>query len=154
MLGNYKKTRQQTEGLRETILVCCMKDYVKPSIRENNPDHIIFHVGTNDVPSEKTPQVIAKPIVDLAKSVANDNLQVTVSSIVPRNDQWSKKVYEVNKVLLNLCKDVNIPFISHSAIDTKRNLNNSKLHLNIRGSRKLQKNFLKYFSSSDNVTRN
>ena len=111
--------------------VSCLKDYVKPSIRENNPDHIILHVGTNDVLSEKIPQVIAQSIVDLAKTVANDNFQVTVSSIVPRNDQWSKKVYEVNKVLLNLCKDVNIPFISHSAIDAKRNINNSKLHLNI-----------------------
>ena len=66
--------------------VSCMKDYVKPSIRENNPGHI-FHIGTNSVPPEKTPQVIAQSIVDLAKSVANDNLQVTVSSIVPRNDQ-------------------------------------------------------------------
>ena len=117
---------------------------VKPSIRENNSDHIIFHVGTHDVPSEKTPQVIAKSIVDLAKNVTNDNLQVTVSSIVPRNDQWSKKVNEVNKVLLNFCKDVNIPFISHGAIDAKKNLNNSKLHLNIRGSRKLQENFVNY----------
>ena len=120
-----------------------MKDYVKPSIRENNPDHIIFHVGTNDVPSEKTPHVTAQSIKDLAKSVTNYNLQVTVSSIVPRNDQWSKKVYEVNKALLNLPKDVNIPFISHSAIDAKRNLNNSKLDLNIRGSKKLQENFVK-----------
>ena len=86
--------------------VSSMKDYMKPSIRENNPDHIIFHVGTNDVPSEKTPQVIAQSIVDLAKNITNNNLQVTVSSIVPRNDQWSKKVNEVNKFLLNLCKDV------------------------------------------------
>ena len=124
--------------------VSCLKDYVKPSIRENNPDHIILHVGTNDVLSEKIPQVIAQSIVDLAKTVANDNFQVTVSSIVPRNDQWSKKVYEVNKALLNLSKDVNIPFISHSAIDAKRNLDNSKLHLNIRGCRKLQENFVKY----------
>ena len=67
--------------------VSCMKDYVKPSIRQNNPDHIIFHVGTNDVPSKKTSQVIAQSTVDLAKSVANDNLQVTFSNIVPRNDQ-------------------------------------------------------------------
>ena len=110
--------------------VSCMKDYMKPSIHENNPDHIIFHVGTNNVPSEKTPQVITQSILDLAKNVTNDNCQVTVSSIVPRNDQWSKN--EVNKVLLNFCKDVNIPFISHSTIDTKRNLNNSKLQLNMR----------------------
>ena len=121
-----------------------MKDYVKPSIRENNLDHIVFHVGSNDVPSQKTPQVIAESIVGLGKSVANDNLQVTVSNNVSRNDQWSKKVYEVNKFLLNLCKDVNITFISQSAIDAKRNLNNSKLHLNIKGSRKLQETFVKY----------
>ena len=91
----------------------------------------IFDVGRIDVPSEKTPHVFAQSIVDLTKTVANDNPQVTVSCIVPRNVQWSKKVYDVNKVLLNLCKDGNIPFISHSGIDAKRNLNNSKLHLNI-----------------------
>ena len=95
------------------LKVSCMRDYVKPSIRENNQDHKIFHVGTNDVPLEKTPQVIAQSIVDLARSVTNDNLQVTVSSIVPRNDRWSEKANEMNKVLLNLCKDENIPFISH-----------------------------------------
>ena len=31
----------------------CMNDYVKPCTRENNPDHIIFHVGTNDILSKK-----------------------------------------------------------------------------------------------------
>ena len=140
-LGNNQKVYvRQVSGSK----VSCMKDYVTPSIRENNPDHITFQVGTNDVPSEKTPQVIAQSTVDLAKNVTNDNLQVTVSSIFPRNNQWSKKVNEVNKVLLNLCKDVNIPFISHSAIDAKKNLNNSKLHLNIRGPRKLQENFVEY----------
>ena len=81
-------------------------------------------MGTNDVPSEKIPQVIAQSIVDLVKTVANDNLQITVSTIVSRNDQWSKKVYDVNEALSNLCKDVNIPFISHSTTDAKRNLNN------------------------------
>ena len=81
--------------------VSCMKDYVKPSILENNPDNILFHVGTNDVPSDKTPQVIAQSVVDLEKTVANDNLQVTVSCIVPPNDQWS---YLVNKVWSKLCK--------------------------------------------------
>ena len=33
--------------------VHCMKDYMKSCSRENNPDHLIFHVGTNDVPSNK-----------------------------------------------------------------------------------------------------
>ena len=42
--------------------VSCMKDYMKPSIHENNPDHIIFHVGANGVPSEKTLQVANRTI--------------------------------------------------------------------------------------------
>ena len=57
----------------------------------------------------------------------------------------------------NLCNDVNIPFIRHSAIDAKRNLNNRKLHLNIRGYRKLLENYVTYlkgFSSWDKVTWN
>ena len=33
--------------------VICMNDYVKQCILENNPNHIIFHVGTNDIPTSK-----------------------------------------------------------------------------------------------------
>ena len=32
--------------------VSCMSDCVKPCLRENNPDHVVLHVGTNDLPSE------------------------------------------------------------------------------------------------------
>ena len=49
--------------------VDCMKDYVKPCIRENNLDHLIFHVGTNDVPSNKKTKCIAESIVSLVKEV-------------------------------------------------------------------------------------
>ena len=31
--------------------VKCMKDYVKPCIRENNPENVILHVGTNELNS-------------------------------------------------------------------------------------------------------
>ena len=82
--GNNRKMRQISDSK-----VSCLKDYVKPSIRENNPDNIMFHVGTNDVPFEKSPHAVAQSIVDLVKNVANDNLQLTVSSIAPRSDQWS-----------------------------------------------------------------
>ena len=41
----------------------CMKDYMKPCIRENVPDHLIFRVGTNDVPSNKKAKCIAESIV-------------------------------------------------------------------------------------------
>ena len=73
-----------------------MNDYVKPCIRENNPDHIIFHVGTNDIPTSKDPLAIAQYIVDLAKSVMNQDGGVTISRFIPWNDQWNNKVSEVN----------------------------------------------------------
>ena len=40
--------------------VKCMKDYVKSCIRENNPEYVILHVGTNELNSELTPEIIAK----------------------------------------------------------------------------------------------
>ena len=79
------------------------------------------------------------------KSVTNENLQVNVFSIVPRNDQWSKNVNEVNKVLLNLCEDANIPFISHTAIDAKKIINNrGYMEVINKGSRNFKENFVKY----------
>lgn len=87
-MRNNIKTWQQTEQtwyVRQFSgsKVTCMKDYIMASVRGNKSDRIIYHVVTNDVRPEKTPQSTAK----LAKSATNDNLQVTVSSIVPENDQ-------------------------------------------------------------------
>ena len=61
--------------------VSYMKDYVKPLIHKNDPDHIIFHAGTNDIPSEKIPQVIAQAVVDLTKS-PNSVLQMKAFVLV------------------------------------------------------------------------
>ena len=63
-----------------------MVDHVKPSIREDTPDNIILHAGTNDLRSEKTSSQIAKAIIELAMSLKIDENLVIVSSIVPRFD--------------------------------------------------------------------
>ena len=52
--------------------VRCMLDHVKPIIRDK-PDHVIFHVGTNDIPSDKDAGDIAKSIVDLVMSAKSPN---------------------------------------------------------------------------------
>ena len=123
----------------------CMNDYVKPCTRENDPDHIIFHVGTNDIPSTKTPECIAQSISDLAKSVLSENCNVSVSNIIPRNDQWNNKVREVTDCSARLCKNENISLIDHSrSIVPRKHLNSGKLHLNVRGTNKLRDNFVKY----------
>ena len=83
--------------------VTCMNDYVKPCICDNNPDHIIFHVGTNDIPTSKDPLAIAQSIVDLAKNVMTQDGSVTISGIILRNDQWNNKFREVNDSLARMC---------------------------------------------------
>ena len=40
--------------------VRCMVDHVKPTLRDDKPDHIILQAGTNDLCTEKTASQIAK----------------------------------------------------------------------------------------------
>ena len=70
---------------------------------------------------------------------------VTISRIIPRNDQWDNEVRKVNDSLTRMRENDNISFIDHSrSIDPRKNLNNSKLHLNIKGSNKLGDTFIRY----------
>ena len=53
-------------------------------------------------------------------------------------------VREVNNSLARMCENDNISFIDHSrSIHSRKNLNNSKSHLNIKGSTKLWDNFVR-----------
>ena len=83
-----------------------MKDYTKPCTREENPDHIILHVGTNDLSSDNSPERVGKSIVDLFQ----DNRKVTISGIIPRNDEWNNKAELVNNHLNEMCTSANILF--------------------------------------------
>ena len=64
----------------------CLKDYFKPSLQENNPNHVSLHVGTNDLVSENIAERIEKSLVDLPKNSVKDRCSVSISSIIPRND--------------------------------------------------------------------
>ena len=61
--------------------VRCMKDYLKPSLREN-PDHFVLHVGTNDLDSDRSPDLMAESIVDVVSSLKTDKHDVTISNII------------------------------------------------------------------------
>ena len=124
-----------------------MKDYIKPCLREENPDHIILHIGTNCLNSDSDSERIAKSIIDLSKGIKTDERSVSISAIVIRNDEWNSKASEVNGFLKSMCSNANIDFISHENINPKRHLNNSRLHLNTKGSSILQGNFLKYINN-------
>ena len=59
-----------------------MKEYAKLCITENEPDHIIVVVGTNNSPSELNAERIAKSIIDLAKNSIKEQF-----TIVPQKDE-------------------------------------------------------------------
>ena len=82
--------------------VRCMKDYLKPSLKEN-PDHFVLHVGTNDLDSDRLPELTAKSIVDVAPSLKTDEHDVTISNIRARNNRLRAKANEVNKCFTELC---------------------------------------------------
>ena len=124
----------------------CMEDYAQPTAREN-PDHILIHVGTNDLPSRRQPDVIAEDIIQLALKLNTNSSDISISNIVTRNDQYKKKASAVNDKLKNLCREKNLHYIDHSnSIDT-RHLNGSKLHLNVKGTKILFSNFVEAISN-------
>ena len=126
----------------------CMHDHVKPTIRDFNPEHIILHVGTNDLNSEKTASQIANSIIELALSLKNETNNIHVSLIVPRQDEFNNKANEVNLRLINMCDARNINCINHSnTIDPEKHLNESHLHLNKYGSINFSKNFASFLCS-------
>ena len=79
--GNCNVYVRPTHGAK----VRCMIDHVKPIIRDK-PDHIIFHVGTNDISSDKDAGDIAKSIVDLTMSAKSLICDVSISNIITIGD--------------------------------------------------------------------
>ena len=117
-------------------------NYVKPTLRDDKPDHIILHTGTNDLRSEKTASQIARSITELTMLLKDNDNSVIVSGIVPRNGNLNNKATEVNNCFSLMCKEQKIPFIAHSEnIDSSKHLNESKLHLNHNGIKVFAENF-------------
>ena len=115
-------------------------------LRDFNLEHIIQHVGTNDLNTDRTASQIAKSTVDLRRSLKTDTNIITVSLIVPRYLNLNNKANELNGRLINMRKERNNPYIDHA--DTiappETQLNESNLHLNRFGILAFAKNFCKY----------
>ena len=122
--------------------VRCMKDHIKPTLRKK-PDHIVLHAGTNDLVSDRPPDLIAKSL-NIASSMKNENHGVTISNIRIRADNFKEKANEVNDYLSKLCMDRNIYLIDHSKTLKTQHLNGSKMHLNRRDAPILQNTVCKF----------
>ena len=129
----------------------CMEDYMKPSLREN-PDHFILHIGTNDLSTERSPELIAKSIVDLVATLKGNSRDVSVSNIIVRGDNsnLNEKGCEVNAHLTEMCKGKKLNLINHSKKIKSNHLNRGKLHLNQKRLKVLGDAFLKEISNAFN----
>lgn len=68
-------------------IVKCNKDYVKPCIRENNPDHVLFHFGTNGLDSKRQSAMTAKSILHAGKSIKINTCTTSISMDSPTERQ-------------------------------------------------------------------
>ena len=68
-----------------------MKGHMKPSMREK-PDHTTLHVGTNNLNSDRPPDLIAKSILRLAITLKNNWQNV---SMIMCNDNFDEKGMEI-----------------------------------------------------------
>ena len=124
-----------------------MQDYVTPTIREN-PNHIILHIGTNDLTTNILTEKVSESIIDLASSLKLSSCSVAISDITVRNDRYRRKVAQENMHLKTLCIERNFELISYKNIITEKDLNESKLHLNKIGTPILSN---KFYLISDSI---
>ena len=118
-----------------------MVDHIKLVIRDK-PDHVIFHAGTNDIPSDKDPGNIAKSIVDLTISPKSPTCDVSIYNIITRKDKHQHKAQEVNNHLKEMCTNKNINLIDQNKNLKKQHLKKSRLHLTKRGTNILSTTFV------------
>ena len=126
-----------------------MEYYITPTKRDFDPGIYILHVGTNDLTLDDTPEEINEHIINIATSLKTENNTVVISNVALRGDSKKEKAEAVNKLLVDICEQKEIPLIDHGNISMKRHLNKGRLHLNAHGKSVLVKNlrnFLKNFN--------
>ena len=109
------------------------------------PSHVILHCGTNNLPTDD-PNVCIKKLEDLCSRVQGKfpNAQIGVSTITCRKDlQLANKIEEVNNKIKDMCSRNGYNTILHNNIN-ETCLNNSKLHLNAKGTALLAVGFIKF----------
>ena len=85
----------------------------------------------NDLNSERTATQIARSIIELALSLKSKDNKISVSLIVPKNDNINNKANEVNCPLIHMCAEQNIPYIDNTnSIQPENHLYESNLHFN------------------------
>ena len=110
-----------------------------------NPDHIIIHVGTNDLSTNKQPDVISEDIVESALKLKADSCDLSDWNIVSRDSQYRKII--INHRLKDLYKEENLYDIDNSNTINTKCFYGSKLHLDMKVTKILFNNFAEVISN-------
>ena len=60
---------------------------------------MVLHVGPNELNTELTPERIAQSVIDVAENIKSNHRTVSISGMIPRNENLNNKATEVNKEL-------------------------------------------------------
>ena len=115
-------------------------DYFAEPLLARYPDHIIIHVGTNNLSDEiMTAERIADEIFQLANKIEECGIKCTISELITRPDENNEKVKLVNKKLEERKSKTNIGLVKHDNI-LSNHVNYFGLYLNRRGDEALALN--------------
>ena len=117
-------------------------DHIKP-VLQKKPDKIIIRTGTNDISNGIN---YLKSVIDLVKMTKEATPTTKICfSLIRRSDikDGEEKIMEINNLLKKYCQHNYLDFIDNENLIIE-DLGKRKLHPNIKGSKKLVKNFLNY----------
>ena len=122
-----------------------MCDLVKSAIRRN-PNEIIIHAGSNDMPKTSNIMRDIKKLTKIVKDEAPE-IKLTFSSIMVRNDinGLNNKISDTNGKLRNYCDQNELGFIDNENINESF-LGKFKLHMSKAGTSMLAKNILNHMN--------
>ena len=123
-----------------------MLDYIKPIARRKS-NTLIIHTGTNDLTNGVNTMKKVRKLVKVVREVdKSEKIKIDFSSIIFRKDKdLEDEPNEVNMKLKTYCEDKGFAFIENDNIN-ESGLNNSKLHLNKKGTNILIQNMKRSFN--------
>ena len=120
-----------------------MLDCIKP-IARRKPDTLIIHTCTNDLTDGVNTMKKVRKLVKVVREIdESQKLKIGFSSVIYRKDKdLEDERNEVNMKLKKYCEGKGFVFTENADI-SESGLNNSKLHLNKKGTNILTQNIKK-----------
>ena len=123
-----------------------MLDYIK-SIAWRKPDTLMIHTGTNDLTNGADTMKKVRKLVKVVRKIdESEKVKIGFSSVIYCKDKnLEDERNEINMKLKTYCEGKGFVFIENANI-SESGVNNSKLHLNKKGTNTLTQNIKSSFN--------